>query len=126
MGPAPNRGRGRVRGRPQGRAPRGRARGRRPGAVLALSLALLLFTAGLCWAVVAPPQGATAANAGAANAGAAAVWVTEVDGIDDMLSDLNKGRGQLEKKERSFDWRTALIVLLVIVVLAETIWLLIR
>ncbi|HSA33757.1 MAG TPA: hypothetical protein P5077_08535 [bacterium] len=52
--------------------------------------------------------------------------INEVDGIDDMLSDLNKGRGQLEKKERSFDWRTALIVLLVIVVLAETIWLLVR
>lgn len=50
----------------------------------------------------------------------------EVDGIDDMLAGLNQGRGQLEKPKKERDWKTIIIVALLVVVLAEVIWLIVR
>ncbi len=50
----------------------------------------------------------------------------EVDGIDDMLAGLNKGREQLQKPKKERDWKTIFIVALVVVVLIEILILLFR
>jgi len=50
----------------------------------------------------------------------------EVEGIDDMLAGLNQGRAQLEKPKKERDWKTILIVALLVVVLAEVVWLIVR
>ncbi|HOW51392.1 MAG TPA: hypothetical protein PLV42_05025 [bacterium] len=50
----------------------------------------------------------------------------EVEGIDDMLAGLNQGRAQLEKPKKTRDWKTIIIVVLLVVVLVEILWLVIR
>lgn len=50
----------------------------------------------------------------------------EVDGIDDMLAGLNKGREQLQKPKKKRDWKTIFIVALVVVVLIEMLILIFR
>ncbi len=56
------------------------------------------------------------------------VILGEVDGIDDLLSDLNKGRGQLTRKEEKsiFTPKNILIGILLLIVLAEIIYLFVR
>ena len=54
------------------------------------------------------------------------VIISEVEGIDDMLDGLNQGRGQLERPARRLDWKTAAIVIVILLILAELLWLLVR